>query len=58
MEDVYNLLNRYLRGSNRFGTNEGIARFLLTHLNEIPSMRLVDVAGIVLVMVQPFNEDE
>ena len=44
MEDVYNQLNRYLRGSSRFGTNEGIARFLLTHLNEIPNMRLADVA--------------
>lgn len=44
MENIYNQLNSYLKGSNRFGTNEEIARFLLVHLGQIPEMRLADVA--------------
>lgn len=44
MENIYNQLNGYLKGRNRFGTNEEIARFLLVHLDQIPDMRLADVA--------------
>ena len=44
MENIYNQLNSYLKGSHRFGTNEEIARFLLVHLDQIPEMRLADVA--------------
>lgn len=44
MENIYNQLNSYLKGSSRFGTNEEIARFLLVHLDQIPEMRLADVA--------------
>lgn len=44
MENIYNELNRYLKGSSRFGINENIARFLLTHLEKVPSMRLAEVA--------------
>lgn len=45
MENIYNQLNSHLKGSSRFGTNEEIARFLLVHLNQIPEMRLADVAA-------------
>lgn len=44
MENIYNQLNSYLKGSSRFGTNEEIARFLLVHLDQIPEMRLADIA--------------
>lgn len=44
MESVYNKLNGYLKGSSRFGINEGIARFLLAYLDAVPHMRLAEVA--------------
>lgn len=44
MENIYNQLNGQLKNSTRFGTNEEIARFLLVHLNQIPEMRLADIA--------------
>lgn len=44
MENIYNQLNGQLKNSTRFGTNEEIARFLLVHLNQIPEMRLTDIA--------------
>lgn len=45
MENIYNQLNGQLKSSTRFGTNEEIARFLLVHLNQIPEMRLAEVAA-------------
>jgi hypothetical protein len=45
MESIYNDLNRFIKGSNRFGTNEGIARYLLVYLDEIPNMKLSEVAA-------------
>lgn len=44
MELIQNSLNSYLRGSSRIGTNQIIARYLLAYLDEIPNMRLAEVA--------------
>ena len=44
MEDIYNQLNIYLRGSNRTGINETIAKFMLTYLYDIPHLRASDIA--------------
>lgn len=44
MEDVHSALNRYIKGSYRFGINENVARFLLSHLEKIPKMKLSEVA--------------
>ncbi len=43
MDDVYNLLNYYLK-SHKHGINETIARYMLVFLDQIPQMRAVDVA--------------
>lgn len=44
MDDIYNELNTYLRGSSKTGINETIASFLLTWLNDVPNMRASDIA--------------
>lgn len=44
MELIQNSLNSYLKGSSRIGTNQIIARYLLAYLDEIPDMRLAEVA--------------
>lgn len=44
MDDIYNLLNNYLK-SSKSCINETIARFVLFSLNEIPRMRAADVAA-------------
>ncbi len=45
MENIYNILNNYLRGSNKFGMNESIARFMLAYLDRIPQMKLTEIAA-------------
>lgn len=44
MDDIYNRLNSYLKGSSKFGINETIAEFMLTYLSEISTMRASDIA--------------
>ncbi|MBQ9328640.1 MAG: MurR/RpiR family transcriptional regulator [Solobacterium sp.] len=44
MDNVYNVLNNYLKRSNRNGTNEVICRFMLNHLLEIPNMSVNEIA--------------
>lgn len=44
MEDVHTALSGYLKGSYRFGMNEGIARYLLMHINDVPNMKLSEIA--------------
>ncbi len=45
MDDIYNLLSSYLAGNNNEGINENLAQFFLTYLNDVPRMRVSDVAS-------------
>ena len=45
MEEIYNELNRFLKGSTRLGINETIARYVMGHLDQIPDLKLVDLAA-------------
>lgn len=44
MDDIYNELNTYLKGSSKSGINETIAEFMLTRLTEVPHLRASDIA--------------
>ena len=38
------LLNDYLKGSNKSSINEEIARFFIAYLNEIPNLKITEIA--------------
>lgn len=44
MESAYNVLNRFLKASNRSGINEELAKYILSNLDAIPFMKLADLA--------------
>lgn len=44
MMDISTELNNFLKGSKHYGTHEHIARFILLHINEIPQMKLAEIA--------------
>lgn len=44
MDDIYNELNAYLKGSSKSGINETIAGFMLARLTELPRLRASDIA--------------
>lgn len=44
MDSAYNVLNRFLKASNRSGINEDLAKFMLSNLDAIPFMKLADIA--------------
>ena len=43
-DNIYNVLNNYLKRSNRDSTNEVICRFMMNHLLEIPQMSVNEIA--------------
>lgn len=45
IDNIYNVLNEYLKRSNKNSTNEVICRFMLNHLLEIPYMSVNEIAG-------------
>lgn len=44
MDSVYNVLNNYLKRSNKNSTNEIICRYMMNHLLEIPNLSVNEIA--------------
>ncbi|MCR4856171.1 MAG: MurR/RpiR family transcriptional regulator [Erysipelotrichaceae bacterium] len=44
MDNIYNILNNYLKRQNPGGNNETICHFMLNHLREIPEMSVNEMA--------------
>ena len=44
MDSIYNVLNNYLKRSNKNSTNEVICRYMMNHLLEIPDLSVYEIA--------------